>query len=132
MRKRDVAFVSVLAGLALVGAAAPGSPGREPVLKQIKVPHRYYFREMYLPQLTSGPSSLAWSPRRDGDGLRHAGVAVAHGAGLRPRPADHRRARIPLPARLVADGRFVVFAAYDQDAVELRVPRRGDGRAFGR
>ena len=35
---------------------------RLPVLKQIDLPHPYYFREMYLPQLTSGPSSLAWSP----------------------------------------------------------------------
>ena len=35
---------------------------REPVLKQIDLPHPYYFREMYLPQLTSGPSAAAWSP----------------------------------------------------------------------
>ena len=47
-------------------AALVGSPfaiaERLPVLKQIDLPHPYYFREMYLPQLTSGPSSLAWSP----------------------------------------------------------------------
>src|SRR6202030_1872066 len=35
---------------------------REPVLKQIDVPHPYYFREMYLPQLTTGPVAVAWSP----------------------------------------------------------------------
>src|SRR5210317_1277967 len=35
---------------------------RRPVLDQIKVPHNYYFREMYLPQLTSGPSALSWTP----------------------------------------------------------------------
>ncbi|HLQ51825.1 MAG TPA: hypothetical protein VK129_10025, partial [Terriglobales bacterium] len=35
---------------------------REPVLKQIDLPHPYYYREMYLPQLTSGPSSVTWSP----------------------------------------------------------------------
>ena len=35
---------------------------REPVLKQIDLPHSYYFREMYLPQLTTGPSSVAWTP----------------------------------------------------------------------
>src|SRR5512132_3647311 len=34
---------------------------RQPVLRQIKVPHSYYYREMYLPQLTSGPSSVTWS-----------------------------------------------------------------------
>src|ERR1700694_1510930 len=35
---------------------------REPVLKQIDLPHPYYYREMYLPQLTTGPSGAAWSP----------------------------------------------------------------------
>ena len=35
---------------------------RIPVLNQISLPHNYYFRELYLPQLTSGPSSVTWSP----------------------------------------------------------------------
>ena len=35
---------------------------RDPVLKQIDLPHAYYYREMYLPQLTTGPSFLAWAP----------------------------------------------------------------------
>ncbi|MGA7567807.1 MAG: hypothetical protein WBW53_17265, partial [Terriglobales bacterium] len=35
---------------------------RDPVLKQIDLPHPYYYREMYLPQLTTGPSAVAWSP----------------------------------------------------------------------
>ena len=45
--------------LALINAAFAG---REPVLKQIALPHPYYYREMYLPQLTTGPSSVAGSP----------------------------------------------------------------------
>src|SRR4029077_20065244 len=40
----------------------PCAAQRKPVLPQIDLPHPYYFREMYLPQLTSGPSSVAWSP----------------------------------------------------------------------
>src|SRR6188474_1739600 len=44
----------------MVAAAATAS--REPVLKQINLPHAYYFREMYVPQVTSGPSSATWSP----------------------------------------------------------------------
>src|SRR6202140_2650915 len=56
---RPLSCAVLLAGLA-------GSPltvaERLPVLKQIDLPHPYYFREMYLPQLTSGPSGLAWSP----------------------------------------------------------------------
>lgn len=38
------------------------SAQRVPVLRQIDLPHDYYFREMYLPQLTNGPSSVAWLP----------------------------------------------------------------------
>src|SRR5579863_6524567 len=49
----------LFAGLAVSGLA---HAERLPVLKQIDLPHPYYFREMYLPQLTAGPSSLAWSP----------------------------------------------------------------------
>jgi len=52
----------VLLFLPLLAAA-----DREAVLKQIDVPHSYYYREMYLPQLTTGPSSVAWSP--DGKSL---------------------------------------------------------------
>src|SRR5213593_1520392 len=35
---------------------------RDPPLEQVKVPHSYYWREMYVPQVTSGPSSFTWSP----------------------------------------------------------------------
>src|SRR5450755_3250882 len=38
-----------------------GFAQRQPVLRQIHLPHPYYFREMYLPQLTTGPSAAAWS-----------------------------------------------------------------------
>ena len=48
--------------LLLALAAMPAAAQREPVLKQIKLPHNYYYREMYLPQVTSGPGSVTWSP----------------------------------------------------------------------
>src|SRR6476661_8110602 len=51
--------------LLIVGAAALAAgagPARVPVLGQIDLPHNYYFRELYLPQLTTGPSSVAWTP----------------------------------------------------------------------
>ncbi len=48
----------LLVAIAALGAA-PAQ--RQPVLPQIDHPHPYYFREMYLPQLTAGPSSVAWS-----------------------------------------------------------------------
>ncbi len=56
---------SLLVIVMLGGAAAPVLAQREPVLKQIGVPHNYYFREMYLPQVTTGPGWVAWMP----DGL---------------------------------------------------------------
>ena len=40
----------------------PSYAQRRPVLPQIDEPHPYYYRELYLPQLTSGPSSLTWGP----------------------------------------------------------------------
>src|SRR5262245_50413370 len=57
-RWRTVAFVFICAGL--VGRDALAQ--RRPVLEQIHLPHSYYYREMYLPQATSGPSAVAWSP----------------------------------------------------------------------
>ena len=52
--KRLLQAVLLLTALPLVAQ-------REPVLKQIDLPHRYYYREMYLPQLTTGPNAAAWS-----------------------------------------------------------------------
>src|SRR5690349_17242270 len=60
----DAAPTVVLLSLLAGGAAAAG---REPVLPQVDLPHSYYWRELYLPQLTSGPSGVAWMP--DGHGL---------------------------------------------------------------
>src|SRR3989442_9274623 len=104
-------------------AAAPGSVRgqREPVLKQVGVPHAYYWREMYVPQVTSGPSAGAWSP--DGRELIYArqgslwrqrlvsGVAQQLTAG----PGyDYQPDWSP-------DGRFVVYASYVKDAIELQL-----------
>src|ERR1043166_2444267 len=72
--------------LALVGAWLAAVPGgalaqRQPVLKQVAVPHAYYWREMYVPQLTSGPSAVTWSP--DGTEL----IYSMQGSLWRPRIA---------------------------------------------
>ena len=94
---------------------------REPVLKQVAVPHSYYWREMYVPQVTSGPSAVTWSP--DGRDLIYSmqgslwrqqigsGVAVevTGDAGY-----DYQPDWSP-------DGRFVVFARYAKDAIELEL-----------
>src|SRR2546427_6912373 len=41
---------------------APSFAQRAPVLQQVALPHAYYWREMYVPQVTSGPSAVTWSP----------------------------------------------------------------------
>ena len=95
---------------------------RDPVLKQIDLPHPYYFREMYLPQLTSGPSAAAWAP--DSRTLVYSmagslwrqeiGSATAEQltGGSDSSGYDYQPDWSP-------DGRWVVFARYDRDAVEL-------------
>src|SRR5947208_8478838 len=47
-------LLGVLASHSLCAQSRPVPP--------IDLPHSYYYREMYLPQLTRGPSSVAWAP----------------------------------------------------------------------
>ncbi|HEX9283706.1 MAG TPA: hypothetical protein VF882_07950, partial [Gemmatimonadales bacterium] len=107
--------------LGLAAGAAPAMSQREPVLKQVALPHAYYWREMYVPQVTSGPSAATWSP--DGTELVYAmqgslwrqrlgsGVAqqLTNGPGY-----DYQPDWSP-------DGRTVVFARYAADAIELEL-----------
>ena len=94
---------------------------RQPVLRQIKVPHSYYYREMYLPQATSGPGSATWSP--DGKELIYSmqgslwrqRVGSADARQLTSSPGyDYQPDWSP-------DGRTVVYASYQNDAIELRL-----------
>jgi Tol biopolymer transport system component len=105
----------------LVGGVPQAQAQREPVLPQINEPHSYYYREMYLPQLTSGPSGAAWSP--DGAEL----VYSMQGTLWRQR-VDGTEARQLTDGPDYAyqpdwspDGRYVVFAAYTGRAVDLRL-----------
>src|SRR5213592_5201723 len=105
----------------LVAAAVPAAAQRQPVLKQVDVPHAYYWREMYVPQVTSGPSAAAWSP--DGRELIYAmqgslwrqrlGSGIAQQLTAGP-GYDYQPDWSP-------DGRFVVYASYVRDAIELRL-----------
>ncbi|MDT8319045.1 MAG: CehA/McbA family metallohydrolase [Xanthomonadales bacterium] len=104
---------------------------REPVLKQIDVPHHYYYREMYLPQLTSGPSSLAWSP--DGEWLLYSMA----GALWKQRPGSNLAIQLTsgpgydYQPDWGANG-LIVFTRYHGDAMELQLldPETGDIRAI--
>ncbi len=105
-------------GLAGVGEARGAD--REPVLKQVDLPHSYYWRELYLPQLTTGPSAASFTP--DGAALVYSmggslwkqaidstsAVEITHAPGAYDYQPDVSR-----------DGRVVVFARYDGGSVEL-------------
>ena len=106
----------------LVAAAASAqAPQREQVLQQVKVPHAYYWREMYVPQATSGPSAVTWSP--DGRDVIYSmqgslwrqrlGTAEARQLTTGPH-YDYQPDWSP-------DGRYVVFSSYDGNAIDLRV-----------
>ena len=92
---------------------------REPVLKQVDLPHRYYYREMYLPQLTSGPSSAAWLP--DSQALVYSMAGGLWRQGLGSDTAEQLTAGpgYDYQPDCSPDGRWVVYAKYDKDAIEL-------------
>jgi Tol biopolymer transport system component len=105
--------------VALAVTAIPAHAQRQPVLSQIDEPHPYYYRELYLPQLTSGPSSLTWGPNSNeliysmaGSLWRQAldsqeAVQLTDGAGY-----DYQPDWSP-------DGKSVVYVSYQKDAMEL-------------
>jgi Tol biopolymer transport system component len=102
-----------------VMAAAAASASREPVLKQIRLPHAYYYREMYVPQVTSGPSSATWSP--DGQEL----IYSMQGSLWRQRIGSTDATQLTsgdgydYQPDWSPDGRHVVYAVYRNDAIEL-------------
>jgi TolB protein len=122
---RIICRTVLVAGLSL---SALSHAERLPVLQQIDLPHPYYFREMYLPQLTSGPSSLAWSP--DSRELIYSmagslwrqtlGTGVAR--QLTAGSYDYQPDWSP-------DGRWVIYSSYRNDAVELWILELASGTA---
>ena len=100
--------------------AADGAfAARVPVLRQVELPHSYYYREMLLPQLTSGPSGVDFSPdgqsvvysmagslwlQRIGDGVAEE---LTYGPGYDYQPDWS------------TDGRSVVFVRHQADSLEL-------------
>jgi TolB protein len=110
-----------LAAILFAIPAATVFAQRLPVLRQIDLPHPYYYREMYLPQLTSGPSSLAWSPDSRELVYSMAGSLwrQALGSGL----ARQVTAAVSYDYQpdWSADGRWIVYSSYRDDAVELWV-----------
>ena len=101
---------------------------REPVLKQINVPHPYYFREMYLPQLTTGPSGAAWMP--DGAALVYAMRGSLWKQALNATSAAQLTAGSGYDYQpdVSPDGKWVMFDRYDGNAVELELLELSSGK----
>ena len=108
-----------VAGFALLGFISGATAQRQPVLKQITAPHAYYFREMYLPQLTTGPSSVAWSPDS-----RSLVYSMAGSLWLQRIDSEEAEQLTAGPGYdyqpdWSTDGRWIVYAKYDKSAIEL-------------
>jgi len=100
----------------------------QPVVPPIDLPHSYYYREMYLPQLTSGPSSVAWAPDSREVVFSMAGSLwrqkidsssaeqLTDGAGY-----DYQPDWSP-------DGRYIVYASAQGEAIELWLLDLSSGR----
>jgi Tol biopolymer transport system component len=92
---------------------------RAPVLKQVRVPHSYYYREMYLPQVTSGPNAVTWSP--DGRDVVYAMAGTLWrqrlGTGVAEQLTD--AASYDHQPDWSPDGRYIAYSAYRNDAIDL-------------
>ena len=116
MRTRKLFF-----GFAILLLTGSAYGQREPVLKQLEIPHAYYYREMYLPQLTTGPSGVGWSP--DSKTL-----VYSMAGSLWRQPIDSDTAEQLTAGDGYAyqpdwspDGKWIAYASYENDAIELRV-----------
>lgn len=92
---------------------------RVPVLNQIDLPHNYYFRELYLPQLTSGPSSVAWMP--DGKSLVYSMAGSLWKQDLDGAVAEQFTdgEGYDYQPDVSPDGRKIIFVRYNGQSSEL-------------
>ncbi len=107
--------------LLIVFSCLPVLAQREPVLKQVDHPHPYYWREMYIPQLTTGPSSVAWLP--DSQAMVYSMAGSLWRQQLDSMTAEQLTAGpgYDYQPDVSRDGRWVVYASYAKDAIELWV-----------
>jgi Tol biopolymer transport system component len=122
--KRSLLFLT-----ALTAAVSPLCAQRKPVLPQIDLPHPYYFREMYLPQLTSGPSSVAWSPDSTEVVYSMAGSLWRQNIGSKIAEQLTDGPGYDYQPDWSPDGKSVVYVLYQKDAMELWLLELGSGKS---
>jgi Tol biopolymer transport system component len=107
-------------GVLFVFVAATNAQ-RVPVLNQIDLPHNYYFRELYLPQLTSGPSSVAWTT--DGASLVYSmsGSLWLYSLGTKQSEQLTDGDGYDYQPDVDRSGEHVVFVRYNGESAELMV-----------
>ena len=126
--KKQLFFQLAALAIVCVPCAPVSSAQRRPVLPQIELPHPYYYRELYLPQLTSGPSSVAWAPDSKEVVYSMAGslwrqkldsteaIQITDGTGY-----DYQPDWSP-------DGKSIIYVSYQKDAMELWLLDVASGR----
>jgi len=101
---------------------------RDPVLKQIDLPHAYYYREMYLPQLTTGPSFLAWAPDSRSLIYSMAGSLWQQKLGITSAQQLTSGPGYDYQPDCSPDGKWVIYDSYNKDAVELWALNLSNGK----
>jgi TolB protein len=105
--------------LLLLVSAVPVRAERKPVLAQIHLPHDYYYREMYLPQLTTGPSALTFSPNGQELVYSMAGSLWRQTIGSNEAKELTHASGYDYQPDWSHDGKHIVFTRYQNDALEL-------------
>lgn len=127
--RRFLSIRSWVLGLLVCAVSSFLFAQREPVLKQIDLPHAYYFREMYLPQLTTGPSSVAWAPNSRALVYSMAGSLWRQEVGSSIAEQLTAGPGYDYQPDWSTDGRSIVYTTYNNDAMELQVLEVASGQS---
>jgi TolB protein len=124
------AVLSVLSVFSVL--SVPMEAQRAPVLQQVRVRHPYYYREMFIPQPTTGPSSVAWSPNGAELVFSMQGSLWRLRLGATEAPQLTDGPGYDYEPDWSPDGRRIVYASYRDDAIELRLldPTTGNPTSF--